>query len=111
MSEIMFTRGPWRVGGVEGYNANIITVGDVQHQEEGVCMIYSLPMNTPYKDVDTVRYAKPLANAPELYAALEELEWSDNGRCPQCGVESMRAPHQKNCKLNNALLKARGEQQ
>jgi hypothetical protein len=54
-----------------------------------------------------------IAAAPELYAALDILEWLDVADgvppfCPICG-EDIYHWHNKGCKLHNALKKARGE--
>lgn len=44
----------------------------------------------------------------ELHAALEDVQWSNGGFCPQCCNGSLLG-HQPKCLIGTALAHARGE--
>lgn len=53
------------------------------------------------------RTARLFAAAPELLAALKDVEWADFGSCPQCGMGQAKG-HQSDCFVGNAIAKAEG---
>ena len=50
--------------------------------------------------------ARLIMASPELLAALQAVEWSDLGRCPQCAG---RGIHQPACIVGSAIAKASGK--
>jgi hypothetical protein len=49
--------------------------------------------------------------AQDMYAALKDAEWANNGACPQCGMSYRNQEHQPKCILANAIAKADGQVQ
>lgn len=99
-----WARGPWSICGStsirDAANRPIATVRSLDPKMDG----------SHNENRDT---ANLIAAAPELYAALDILEWLDGADggppfCPICG-EDIDHWHNKGCKLHNALKKARGE--
>jgi hypothetical protein len=59
------------------------------------------------EDIEEARAnARLMMASPELLAALQAVEWSDLGRCPQCAG---RGIHQPACIVGSALAKAAGK--
>lgn len=52
---------------------------------------------------------RAVADRDELLKALKEVQWSDGGRCPQCG-RFPETKHQPRCVVGNAIAHAEGGQ-
>ena len=135
------TKGPWEIGygnGITGPTTSVVPVGmspsdvdkfqlvttrDIDQRSCAKALgipeaewdksIYNsvialLPIRENGEDNSAL-----LAAAPDMYEALEEVEWSGRNKqgwrkCPRClGLEG--EGHASNCKLGNALKKARGQ--
>ena len=96
---VKWTPGPWISSGL-GFN---VLTGDL---ESSICEL------KPTGDVETQRAtARLIASAPQLYEALESVQWISGNKfdyCPLC-FSSTDNGHTKDCIIGQALAKARGE--
>lgn len=74
--------------------------------------------STAFRDAENEKAnAQLVSAAPDLYAALESIQWGNDEignddevyhLCPECDRSEVRG-HQADCSVGNALAKARGE--
>jgi hypothetical protein len=118
MSAPSFTRGPWTVESrsedqmVRSVVSDKISIEDFPFEINmpsppfalGACGAL-VASKYSAKDGDAEANAYLISAAPDMYAALVDVQWANGGLCPQCARVQWKG-HQPKCLIGVALKKA-----
>lgn len=102
-SEPKHTPGPWEI------DRTLTTAIDKGKKHIAMVGFYKSPdVETCVAEEEHNANVRLIAEAPEMLAMLEELEWSDVVWCSVCG-QGRKDGHAENCTLGSLLQRIRGE--